>query len=148
MINGLDTTFLIEMEVQGHPNHEAARKMVDRALERGDSFALTSQVLLEFVHVITDSRRFEVPLSMEQALERAGFWWKSSDVVQLYPTDQSTALFLDWMRRYKLGRKRILDTMLAAILHTSGVHSVYSTNMDDFAVFGCFSVTCPGHGLG
>jgi predicted nucleic acid-binding protein len=122
--------------------------MLDQALERGDTFALTSQVLLEFVHVVTDVRRFDSPLSMGQALERAEFWWKASDVVQLFPTEQSTVLFLEWMRRYKLGRKRILDTMLAAIFHSSGIHSVYSTNTDDFSVFGCFSVSCPGKGTG
>jgi len=45
-------------------------------------------------------------------------------------------LFLDWMQRHQLGRKRILDTQLAAILWTAGVRRLLTANPADFHLFG------------
>jgi hypothetical protein len=40
------------------------------------------------------------------------------------------------MQRHQLGRKRILDTQLAAILWTVGVRQVLTANPADFQIFG------------
>jgi hypothetical protein len=45
-------------------------------------------------------------------------------------------LFLDWMQRHQLGRKRILDTQLAAIFWTACVRQVLTANPADFQLFG------------
>ncbi|MBL8304604.1 MAG: hypothetical protein JNM26_17780 [Ideonella sp.] len=45
-------------------------------------------------------------------------------------------MFLDWMRRHQLGRKRILDPQLAAVLWSAGVRTVLTLNPADFQVFG------------
>ena len=37
------------------------------------------RVLTEFVHVVTDPRRFEHPLTMNEALERASKWWDARE---------------------------------------------------------------------
>jgi hypothetical protein len=37
-------------------------------------------VLADFVHVVTDPKRFTQPLTMESALERAEIWWESPEV--------------------------------------------------------------------
>ncbi|HMJ89218.1 MAG TPA: hypothetical protein VK530_05355 [Candidatus Acidoferrum sp.] len=47
------------------------------------------------------------------------------------------------MNRFQLGRKRILDTQLAAILHTAGVHRLFTSNPRDFEVFGVFELLVP-----
>jgi predicted nucleic acid-binding protein len=44
------------------------------------------------------------------------------------------------MRQFNLGRKRILDTHLAAILHTAGINRLMTSNPGDFAVFGVIQV--------
>ena len=51
---------------------------------------------------------------------------------------------LDWPCEYRLGRKRPLDTALAATYFCHGVHSVVSSNASDVRVFGCFEVVVPG----
>jgi predicted nucleic acid-binding protein len=143
MVRGLDTTFLVEAEVAGHPHHVWARAELDAVLSRGDSFAIAPQVLAEFIHVVTDPKRFSMPLRPEQALTRAETWWQAEEVVRVFPSDDSCALFLEWMRTYELGRKRILDTLLAATYYAYGIRSILSSNARDYAVFGCFSVICP-----
>jgi len=140
MLRGIDTTFFVQVEVSSHPGHAAARSKLNELLDAGDTFVLTPQVVSEFIHVVTDERRFAAPLEMEVATARAEYWWSARDVVHVYPDSKSVTQFLIWLDQYKLGRKRLLDTLLAATLYSHGVTSVITTNARDFSVFGCFEV--------
>jgi hypothetical protein len=100
--------------------------------------ALAPQVLTEFGHVVTDPRRFASPLSMEDALEKAQGWWEASEVKPIYPSLDSTRLGLLWLRQHRLGRKRLLNTQLAATYYPAGVNSLLTSNMSDFDIFGVF----------
>jgi len=143
MVMGVDTTFLVEAEVRGHARHARARAWLERHFDRGDSLALAPQVLAEFTHVVTDPTRFALPLTMDQALARANLWWNGKETVRVYPCDESSRLFLKWMGDHRLGRKRLLDTLLASTYFAAGVRSILSSNARDFAVFGCFDVIRP-----
>ena len=143
MLRGMDTTFLVEAEVAGHPHHRWARTTLRALLTRGDTLAIAPQVLAEFTHVVTDAKRFSQPLTMEQALARSELWWHGREVVHVFPNDDSCRLFLQWMRDHKLGRKRLLDTSLASTYFAHGIRSILSSNARDYTVFGCFDVTCP-----
>jgi predicted nucleic acid-binding protein len=105
--------------------------------------AVAPQVLSEFIHVVTDQRRFQKPLTMQEAIAKSRFWWNAREVQRVYPTEQSTELFHDWLSKHSLGRKRLLDTQLAATLWTAGVKRIVSSNAKDFAVFGVFDVISP-----
>jgi predicted nucleic acid-binding protein len=143
VIHGIDTSFLVAVEVAGHPNHASARRLLDRLLGAGDSFALAPQVLAEFIHVVTDERRFARPLVVRQAHERAERWWTAREVVSAFPGEHTVPMFLAWLREHALGRKRLLDTLLAATYFTNDVPSIVTTNQRDFRVFGRFSVLEP-----
>ena len=140
---GIDTTFLVETEVEDHPHHDWANAEMTSILERGESIALAAQVLTEFVHVVTDAKRFGRPLTMARAIERAEQWWMASEVVQLHATGEAMDLFFRWMSEHRLGRKRILDTMLAATYRVHVVDHLLTTNVRDYAVFGCFNIRGP-----
>ena len=121
MISGVDTTFLVELEVLESPRHQEARRFLQREILDGEHrLALAPQVLFEFVHVVTDARRFERPATMTEALERAQAWWRAREVRQVFPGTDSTELSLEWMRTHKLGRKRLLDTQLGGDLLRRG----------------------------
>jgi len=144
MLRGVDTTFLVELEVIEADVHEPALTYLQHEVfDRGVRLALSPQVLTEFVHIVTDPRRFERPLPMHEALARAEFWWRAEEVRQVFAGPDATALFLEWMARHRLGRKRILDTYLAATYWTAGVGSIISSNVRDFSVFGCFAIVRP-----
>ena len=130
---GIDTSFLVAFEDSSHRLHAAARGIAERYAT--ETFALAPQVLTEFVHVATDPRRFEHPLTMNEALEHASKWWDARETRRVAPSDESVSLFVEWMSRFDLGRKRILDTMLAATYKCAGVALIASTNFRDFAVF-------------
>ena len=139
---GLDTTFLVQVEIQETAGHQAALAVLRREIVGRDrKAALAPQVLSEFVHVATDRRRFERPLSMAQALAKAGFWWNATEVERIIPDDQVVSQFLAWMQEHRLGRKRLLDTMLAATYYRSGVTRIVTSNARDYRVFGVFELT-------
>ena len=138
MTHGLDTSFLVAVEVVSHDEHAASRSRFQKLLKAGDTFSLAPQILAEFIHVVTDPKRFSDPLTLAQAVERAEIWWNAAEIIQVFPTAESTLLFLGWLEEHKLGRKRLLDTMLASTLQAGGITSILTLNREDFAVFGSF----------
>lgn len=140
MTHGIDTDFLVAAEITGHPNHHAADALLSRLLDAGHDFALAPQTLAEFIHIVTDPRRMPKPLTMAAAIARAEHWWQSAEVVHVFPTGQSVTDFVEWLRRFQLGRKRLLDTLLAATLRTAGVRRFITNNERDYQVFGCFEI--------
>jgi predicted nucleic acid-binding protein len=134
---GVDTTFLVQLELVELPAHKAAHALLQREiLQPQVPLALAPQVLAEFIHIVTDPRRFQEPLTTDEAMAKARFWWTAAEVQRVFPSNESTVLFLDWMQRHQLGRKRILDTQLAAIFWTADVRQVLTANPADFQIFG------------
>ena len=141
MIHGIDTSFLLALEIDSHPDHAEAHSLLAKLVSQGDRLALTPQVLDEYLHVATDQKRFFPAPNMVAARLKMEEWWLAKDVEHVFPTDASVQLFLEWVDRYRLGRKRLLDTMLATTYLLNGVSSILTFNPKDFSVFGCF--TCP-----
>ncbi|HWL93598.1 MAG TPA: PIN domain-containing protein [Phycisphaerae bacterium] len=138
---GIDTTVLVHLEILESAEHLRAHEWLRSEILNGEEqIALVPQVLLEFIHVVTDSKRFQTPLTMDEALARARFWWNAVEVRHVYPTSESSVLFFDWMAKHGLGRKRLLDTFLAATLWTAGVRRIASGNVRDFSLFAGFEV--------
>ncbi len=143
MIHGLDTGFLVAAEVTEHAEHIAARDTLARLISAGDLIAIAPQVLAEFIHIVTDPRRFAQPLDMTAARQLAEEWWTAREVVRVFPDDAATHQFLAWLQQYSLGRKRLLDTFLAATYGQAGIQSLLTTNQTDFIVFGLFTCIAP-----
>lgn len=143
MNHGLDTGFLVAVEVVEHPRHQAARARIAAFVASGDRFALAPQVLVEFIHVVTDAKRFTAPLSMDTARDLAQKWWTAQEVTHIVPGNAAMAQFFDWHRVHGLGRKRLLDTLLAATYRSAGISSLLTTNEKDFAILGGFQCVIP-----
>jgi predicted nucleic acid-binding protein len=143
MIHGLDTGFLVAAEVSEHAHHAEARQVMARLFSAGDRIAIAPQVLSEFIHIVTDPRRFTRPLDMTAARHLAERWWSAKEVDGVFPDDAATRQFLTWLQQFSLGRKRLLDTFLAATYTQAGIRSLLTTNPADFAVFGAFAFVTP-----
>lgn len=116
-------------------------------LKAGDRIAVAPQILAEFMHVVTDSRRFTRPLAIAEAMNIAEQWWTAREVTHVFLDDGATQLFLTWLRDFSLGRKRLLDTQFAACLRQNGILSILTTNPGDFAVFEIFRFVTPTNTL-
>ena len=135
---GIDTSVLVAFESKRHADHARVVQLLRKKIKRGERFALCPQVVTEFIHVATDSSRFPMPLTMIQALARAE-WWRSVEQCRwVYPDEESLELFLGWMTEFRLGRKRVLDTMLAATYAAQGVTQLATLDPNDFRSFDRF----------
>jgi predicted nucleic acid-binding protein len=141
--HGIDTGFLVAAEVVEHASHQAARAKIVALVAQGDGFALAPQVLAEFIHVVTDAKRFTAPLSVDAARDLAQKWWTAHEVTHVVPGDAAMTQFFVWHRGLGLGRKRILDTLLAATYRGAGINSLLTTNANDFAILDGFQCVTP-----
>jgi len=140
MTHGIDTDFLVAVEIAEHPFHREADALLQSLLADGHDLALAPQTLAEFIHLVTDGKRMPQPLTLAEAINRAEHWWQAAEVVRVFPDGQTVADFFSWLTRHQLGRKRLLDTMLAATFQSAGVKRVVTNNERDFKVLGGFEM--------
>lgn len=138
---GLDTSFLVGLAIREHPSHGPCVRIFENEIRgRDGTMALAAQVLAEFCHVVTDPRRFERPLDMAEALDLCEQLWNARECRQVQVDGEVGALFLTWMHTHRLGRKRLLDTLLAATYHRAGVTRLATTDWRDFERYGVFEL--------
>ena len=144
MILAVDTDVLVHWAMAGAPRHRAVRRLFRQEVEkRSGALGLTPQVIHEFLHVVTDPRRFESPLPMERACELAEALWDAQEVERILPAAGVVPRTLDLLTRLGLGRKRILDTALAATLEIAGVRRLATLNRGDFEAFPFLELVSP-----
>jgi predicted nucleic acid-binding protein len=135
---GLDTTILVAASLLEHEQHHRCWATLKKHIEKKQKILLTPQVLSEFIHVVTDERRFQKPLTIVEAIAKSEEWWGAEEITQVYPSEEATRLFHAWLIEYKLGRKRLLDTMLAATYSAAGAKALFTLNPKDFEIFDVF----------
>ena len=140
MTVAIDTDFLVAVEIRDHLFHKSADELLGRLLEEGHKLAVAPQILAKFVHVVTDSKRLKDPLSMQEALARAEYWWQAREVVRIYPEGDAVSTWIEWLLDHRLGRKRLLDTMLAASAYAQRISTIVSNNEKDFKIFRSFKI--------
>lgn len=137
MILAVDTDVLVSWALAGADRHAEARKLLEQEIAwRGQRLGLTAQVLYELMHVATDRRRFTRPLPMEEAVELAQGLWNAPEIERITAPAGVLDRAVELLRRHRLGRKRILDTALAATLEAAGVSRLATWNTRDFEPFG------------
>ena len=138
---GIDTCFLIDLYWQDSPRNKNARDLYAK-LAKDDScqLAIYYNCFNEFLHVITDSKRFANPFTVKEALAVIDFWCDLENVTVLYPNDSSFKRAVTWMSIFNLGRNRINDTQMAACYAAQGVSKIITANQKDFEIFECFEV--------
>lgn len=137
---GLDTNILVAHAIPDHPSHGKVRERINLFLLEGHHMAVTSGILAEFIHVVTDPRRFENPLTLREALNWAAFWSDAAEVVIISTEIAAHRQWLIWLDQHHLGRKRLLDTLIAATWWSAGIHDVFTLNPADFRIFGAFTI--------
>ena len=139
----MDCNILVQIAIADHPANGRTLAAVQAEIQQGKRLVFPSLIVTEFLHVVTDERRFAPPLTMPEAVDWIDEFLTNPAVALLEPTQASMNQTLRWMREFNLGRKRILDTHLAAILHTNGVRRLLTSNPSDFTVFNVFETSTP-----
>ena len=142
-MTGLDCNVLVQLALADHPANAATLAAVQAETQREGRLVFPALVVTEFLHVTTDAKRFSPPLTMNEASDWIEGFMANPAVGLLEPSQEGVRQMLRWMRQFSLGRKRILDTHLAAVLHTAGVRRLLTSNPADFAVFGVLETVVP-----
>ena len=142
-MTGLDTNILIQLAVAAHAQFDATTKLFEAETERGELFAVAPLVVTEFLHAVSDARRFNPPMPQTVALDWIEGFLTLPQVRTIQTKENSLQVTFQWMRQFQLGRKRILDTHLAATLHTHGISRLMTSNPRDFSVFQVFEIITP-----
>lgn len=141
---GADTNVLAYWLMADLPEHPRVEAFLEREVYGGKGeLAVCPLVLYELVHVVTDARRFELPLTMPAALSRAEQIWRAPETRQIHETEGVLPIAFDLMRAHGFGRKRILDTALAATLRANDIDRLITANDRDFAAFPFLQVINP-----
>ena len=118
MILAVDTDALVAFSMVGAPHHRAVRSLFEARLRASETrLGVTPSVLFEFLHVTTDPRRFEKPMSVAEAHHYVRELWDREDVERILPGPSLVHRSLELMTRHRLGRKRILDRSFGYIGH-------------------------------
>ena len=138
---GIDSCFLIDLYWQDSPRNKSARSLYQQlANDNSTKLAIYHNCFNEFLHVITDSKRFENPFSIKEAIDVIDFWCDIDGVTVLYPDDTVFKRTLAWMNMFNLGRNRINDTQMASCYLSNNITSIITANPKDFEVFQCFEL--------
>ena len=137
---GIDANVLVALAIGQHPKHSQAVEIFDRELAADGQIVLSSSIAAEFLHVVTDAKRIAPVREMKEAIEWLRTWNKEVEPIWLSPNEEANQLWLKWMNEFQLGRKRILDTQYAALLHSNGITRLLTNDVEDFRVFGVFEI--------
>lgn len=141
---GVDTNVLVYAHVPSSIAHEPVNAYLEHQLNDAETvLVVTPAVLAEFVHVVTDARRHRAAAPMAEALAIARGYVGRRNVECVAIDETTLALGLDLLRRHRLGRDRVADTMLAGTLLRHGVDELITCDPDDFGVFDGLSVIDP-----
>ena len=139
---GLDCNILVQLAFADHAANAQTIAAVQTETQKGEKLVFPSLVVSEFLHVATDARRFAPPLTMTEALDWIEEFLKNPAVSLLEPSQASVDQTLHGCGS-STGPRRILDTQLAAVLHSKGVSRLLTSNPADFAVFGALETVTP-----
>lgn len=129
----IDTTFLIDLYWEDSPRHKGAVKFFKNfANKTSNTLLVYYNCFNEFIHVITDTKRFENAFSMEEAINIVDEWRELDRVKILFPFDESFGRTVTWLKIHNLGRKRLNDTNMASRYELEGATEILTANPKGF----------------
>lgn len=136
MRRAIDTNVLVYAHISALADHGRVRAFLLKQLqERATTLVITPSILHEFVHVVTDAKRFDPPVAIAEAMAIAQLYLNRSNVECIASGEADLRMAFGLMSEHRLGRKRIADTLLAATLLGHGIEEIITCNPVDFKAF-------------
>jgi predicted nucleic acid-binding protein len=66
---GLDCNILVQLALADHPANARTLAVVQSEIGQREKLVFPSLIVAEFLHVVTDAKRFAPPLTMPEALD-------------------------------------------------------------------------------
>ncbi|MDH5676172.1 MAG: type II toxin-antitoxin system VapC family toxin [Myxococcales bacterium] len=128
-----DANLLLYAEIDAFPEHAAARRWLEDALNGDRPVGIAPVVLFGFLRIATNRRVFEQPLALEDAKARARCWLDQPVATCLIAGQAHLDIAFDLLARSGAAGNLTADAQIAAhaVEHGGEVHS----NDFDFARF-------------
>jgi predicted nucleic acid-binding protein len=129
----IDTNVLIYSTVSGNPWYRQARQWLSTLQDTGMRLCVTTQILREYLVVLTRETVFEKSFGIDQALAQVGAILPALTVL-----DEPIAaadLLRELVHRYQIRGKQIHDANIVAVMLTHGIHRLVTYNRADFVRF-------------
>ena len=99
----VDTNVLIYAHLVSFPEHARVKQYLQALLSDPESVLVVTPIILhELVHVVTDGRRFDEPVKIEEAIALARLYLNRTNVECLDVGASSVELALALIERYRL----------------------------------------------
>ncbi len=134
-MNSLDTNILIYAVNSGCREHEKAKQIYIKMLEKPTEWILSDQVLFEFYRALQNSKILEFPLDHHQALQQIRFLREEAGVLHCAYETSFWGEFIHGFSSVKHRSSQIFDRVLAVTLLKNGVRTFYTRNKGDFTGF-------------
>lgn len=129
----VDANILLYAEDNLSPLHRVARRWWDGCLSGTEPVCLCWPVLSAFVRIATNSRVYEHPLALEEAVARVQSWLDQPCVRLIRPSERHWPLFREMLIEAQALGNLVTDAHLAALAVEHGCQ-LCSTD-GDFARF-------------
>jgi predicted nucleic acid-binding protein len=129
----VDTNLLVYSTVSGNPWHHEARRWLAALQRQGTILCVTTQILREYLVVLTRGDVFETTFTVSEALDELEALLPSLEV--LGETGETATRLRDLMRRYQVRGKQIHDANIVAVMSSYGISRLATYNSIDFERF-------------
>jgi predicted nucleic acid-binding protein len=129
----VDTNVLVYSTVSGNPWHQQARQWLSAMQSAGAGLCVTTQVLREYLVILTRGAVFENSFEINQVLAQLEAFLPSFTVLD-EPVEVAEIL-RGLVRQYQIRGKRVHDANIVAVMLAHGVHRLATYNQADFEQF-------------
>ena len=136
----IDTNVFIYAINRASPHYRAAVHLRDQAQLEEAGFCIALQILAEFYSTGTNPRRFNPPLTVDQAVQEVDNIKALAGLILLPVPLDAADLWLQLIRQYRIRRSDIYDTQLVATMLENQVRRMYTFHVNDFTVYPAIEV--------
>jgi predicted nucleic acid-binding protein len=129
----IDTNVLVYSTVLDNPWYEQARRWLATLQNQGVRLCVTTQILREYLVVLTRGSIFEKSFSVDQVVAQIRVLLP--DLTVLDEPLEVVDLLHDLVRRYQIRGKSIHDANVVAVMLAHGIHRLATFNSSDFQRF-------------
>jgi predicted nucleic acid-binding protein len=130
----VDTNVLVYANLRGSMHHSAASMMLQQAEAAGDELWISSQIMREYLAVVTRPQPGgPPPLTMSAAVDQVRLMLQRFQVVEDGPDTRAQLLTL--LTAYPVAGRQVHDANIVATMLANGITRLLTFNVADFRRF-------------
>jgi predicted nucleic acid-binding protein len=130
----VDTNVLVYANLRGSMHHSAASMMLQQAEAAGDELWISSQIMREYLAVVTRPQPDgPPPLTMSAAVDQVRLMLQRFQVVEDGPDTRAQLLTL--LTAYPVAGRQVHDANIVATMLANGITRLLTFNVADFRRF-------------